>query len=111
MQLDHEPQPRAAGAYYVIFMLLVAFSAETVSGDHHSVPCPDGTPGLTRAVYESGNVTAWMSVTCVPGGEFQEYAAAVTLQGGDFGSLIGIQDRAFHYMYVCHTRTLPKLLR
>lgn len=86
------------------------FFAETVRGDHHSVPCPDGSEGLTQAVYESGNVTAWTSVTCVPGGEFREYAGAVILQGEDFTSLTGIQDRAFHYMYVSDTRTLPTLL-
>ena len=86
--------------------MFVAFLAETVSGDQHSVPCPDGSDGLTQAVYESGNVTAWMSVTCVPGGEFREYAGDVTLQGGDFGSLVGIQDRAFHYMYVYVTHVL-----
>lgn len=83
MQLD-EPQPRAAvgHSYYVVF-IMIAFFAETVRGDHHSVPCPDGSEGLTQAVYESGNVTAWTSVTCVPGGEFREYAGAVILQGGD----------------------------
>ena len=111
MQLD-EPQPRAAvgHSYYVVFIMFVAFFAETVRGDHHSVPCPDGSEGLTQAVYESGNVTAWTSVTCVPGGEFREYAGAVILQGEDFTSLTGIQDRAFHYMYVSNTRTLPTLL-
>ena len=111
MQLD-EPQPLAAvgHSYYVVFIMFVLFFAETVRGDQHSVPCPDGSEGLTQAVYESGNVTAWTSVTCVPGGEFREYAGAVILQGEDFTSLTGIQDRAFHYMYVSNTRTLPTLL-
>ena len=43
--------------------------------------CPDGSAGLTRALYESGNVSAFDEVTCVPLDEFMDYQGDVVLKG------------------------------
>lgn len=55
--------------------------------------CPDGSAGLTKALYEAGNATAYQDVTCIPDGEFNSYARDVTLNG--LQSLKSIGEQAF----------------
>eukprot|EP00729_Bicosta_minor_P022438 gene22438-biopygen31389 len=43
--------------------------------------CPDGSAGLTKALYEAGNVAAYQDVTCIPDGEFGGYTKDIELAG------------------------------
>ena len=59
--------------------------------------CPDGPDGLTRALYEAGDPTAYATATCIPRREFNGYDGAVTLTNG-MKFLISIEQWAFDGM-------------
>lgn len=44
--------------------------------------CPDGTDGLTRELYETGDPSKYANVTCIPKEEFKGYTGDVTLDRG-----------------------------
>lgn len=57
--------------------------------------CPDGSAGLTRALYEAGPA-AYANASCVPKDGFKGYAKDVTLTGSSF--LKSFEQSAFHHM-------------
>ena len=77
----------------LVFLAVAIATSAAVRADMQA--CPDGSPGLTQAVYESGNKTAWSSATCVPQKAFAYYAGDLTLNGGDFDALVSIEASAF----------------
>ena len=70
----------------VAFILVAGATAEK---------CPDGSAGLTRQLYETGNPSQYADVTCIPSYEFQSYTGDVTLNEG-LAFLNSIEDYAFH---------------
>ena len=40
-----------------------------------AVLCPDGSAGLTKALYAGGDAAAYQDVTCIPDQEFSRYSA------------------------------------
>eukprot|EP00729_Bicosta_minor_P032987 gene32987-biopygen7864 len=69
--------------------LLLLFSVGGAQAD----TCPDGSAGLTRALYEGGDPAAYANVTCIPREEFQTYEGDVVLKGLAF--LTSIEEQAF----------------
>ena len=57
--------------------------------------CPDGSAGLTVALYAAGDPTAYADVTCIPQNEFQGYDSYVVLTGLAF--LSSIEENAFNW--------------
>ena len=55
--------------------------------------CPDGSDGLTKALYEAGDAAAYQDVTCIPAEEFSSYGKNITLSG--LPSLKSIGNHAF----------------
>eukprot|EP00729_Bicosta_minor_P033103 gene33103-biopygen18655 len=56
--------------------------------------CPDGSAGLTRALYEGGDPATYANVTCIPKEEFQDYEGSVVLKG--LALLTSIEEQAFY---------------
>eukprot|EP00729_Bicosta_minor_P032728 gene32728-biopygen27526 len=59
-----------------------------------AAPCPDGSAGLTTALYEGGDLAAYANVTCIPEREFEDYAGTVVLKG--LALLTSIETSAFN---------------
>ena len=68
------PRSRSAPANHVRRLLLLL----SVAGAG-AATCPDGTGGLTKALYDAGDPAAYAQVTCVPANEFSYYDGDVTL--------------------------------
>ena len=60
--------------------------------------CPDGSAGLTRAVYEAGVLSAYANVTCIPKQEFLYYTGDISLRGMDLNALQSVEFQAFYAM-------------
>ena len=73
----------------VPLLLLLLFNVDSVK----AATCPDGSAGLTRALYEGGDPTAYASVTCIPSKEFMNYEGNVELTG--LALLTSIESEAF----------------
>eukprot|EP00729_Bicosta_minor_P033159 gene33159-biopygen15718 len=71
-------------------LLLLLFSV----GGAEAASCPDGSAGLTRALYEGADPAAYANVTCIPEKEFDYYDGDVALSG--LALLTSIEARAFY---------------
>lgn len=82
---------RSAPANHVRRLLLLL----SVAGAG-AATCPDGTGGLTKALYDAGDPAAYAQVTCVPANEFSYYDGDVTLTG--LAMLEIFENHAFYKM-------------
>lgn len=76
---------------------LLALVAASARGAQGRPKCPDGSEGLTRALYEAGDRAQYANVTCIPPQAFKDYGGDVTLEGR-FPFLKSIEKEAFWYM-------------
>ena len=70
-------------------LLLLLFGVDGAK----AATCPDGSAGLTRALYEGGDPAAYADVTCIPRNEFRAYEGDVVLKG--LALLTSIEATAF----------------
>ena len=87
-------QPRSLKKQLLRLLLLLLLVGVRGAG---ATKCPDGSEGLTKALYEAGNRAAYANVTCIPSGAFKEYEGAVNLPDG-LKFLVSVEIEAFRYM-------------
>ena len=83
-------QGRARAYHY--FCLVVFVALEACGG----AKCPDGSDGLTKALYEAGVPAAYKNVTCIPVNEFSYYEGNVKIEDG-LKFLTSIEMGAFYH--------------
>eukprot|EP00729_Bicosta_minor_P008893 gene8893-9020_t len=64
------------------FLLLVLVVSTLLFEVAAGAKCPDGTDGLTKALYEAGDPSKYAAVTCIPAREFYLYSGDIVIAEG-----------------------------